>query len=251
MAENKGTTHFGFEEVKTEDKAGRVQQVFDSVSSNYDLMNDVMSLGAHRLWKRFTIEMAGLEEGQKVLDLAGGTGDLARKISPIVGKKGQVILSDINQKMLDKARERLVDSGIVGNVEYVQANAEDLPFADNTFDCITMAFGLRNVTDKNQALRSIFRALKPGGKLLVLEFSKPTVKPLEKIYDIYSFKILPLMGKVIADDADSYQYLAESIRKHPAQEILKSMMEDAGFSKVDYFNLSAGIVALHRAYKID
>ncbi len=251
MAEDKNTTHFGFEEVKTEDKVDRVKDVFDSVASNYDLMNDVMSFGIHRLWKRFTIEMAELEPGQKVLDLAGGTGDLTEKMSPIVGKDGQVVLSDINQKMLDKARERLIDSGIIGNVEYVQANAEDLPFADNTFDCVTMAFGLRNVTDKDKALHSIHRVLKTGGKLLVLEFSKPTVKPLEKIYDIYSFKVLPLMGKLIANDAESYKYLAESIRKHPPQAKLKSMMEKAGFAKVEYFNLTAGVVALHLAYKID
>jgi len=251
MADNNKTTHFGFEEVKAKDKADRVKGVFDSVADNYDLMNDIMSFGVHRLWKRFTIEMTGLTQGQKVLDLAGGTGDLVKMMSPLVGSAGKVVLSDINQKMLDRARVRLVDAAVVGNVEYAKADAEDLPFADNYFDCVTMAFGLRNVTDKAKALSSIFRVLKTGGKLLVLEFSRPVNEPLEKIYDLYSFKVLPVLGRIFARDSASYKYLAESIRKHPGQEELKTMLETAGFVKVDYFNLSAGIVALHRAYKID
>jgi len=251
MVEDNKTTHFGFEKVKVEDKAAKVKGVFDSVADNYDLMNDVMSLGIHRLWKRFTVEMTGLEAGQKVLDLAGGTGDLARMMAPIVGKEGKVVLSDINQKMLDRARARLVDSGVVGNIDYVKADAEDLPFPDSYFDCVTMAFGLRNVTDKQKALRSIYRVLKTGGKILVLEFSKPTIKSIEKVYDFYSFNILPLMGQIFAKDSKSYKYLAESIRQHPPQEELKTMLQQAGFLEVDYFNLTAGIVALHRGYKIE
>lgn len=248
MSENK--THFGYQQVPIGEKAKRVADVFHSVADNYDIMNDVMSFGVHRLWKRFTLSQTGLKSGQKVLDLAGGTGDLAMKMSVMVGASGQVVLSDINGSMLRRGRERLIDNGIAGNVEYVQANAECLPFADNTFDCITIAFGLRNVTDKDKALRSMLRILKPGGRLLVLEFSKPVAPGLAPIYDTYSFKLLPLMGKYIAKDEESYQYLAESIRMHPDQETLKGMMENAGFNKVKYHNLSGGIVALHKGYKV-
>lgn len=198
----------------------------------------------------FTLSQTGLKSGQKVLDLAGGTGDLAMKMAAMVGPAGQIVLSDINGSMLRRGRERLIDQGIAGNIEYIQANAECLPFKDDTFDCITIAFGLRNVTDKEKALRSMNRVLKQGGRLLVLEFSKPVAPGLAPIYDVYSFKLLPLMGKFIAKDADSYQYLAESIRMHPDQQTLKAMMEDAGFSKVKFHNLSGGIVALHKGYKI-
>lgn len=250
MTEEQGnSTHFGFKQVATEEKVHKVREVFDSVADKYDVMNDVMSLGIHRLWKRYAIEMTGLKPGQKALDLASGTGDLAAKIAERVGSKGEVVASDINGSMLSNGRARLADKGIVGNVRYALANAECLPFVDNYFDCVTISFGLRNVTDKDAALRSIYRVLKPGGRLLVLEFSKPVVPGLKPVYDAYSFKLLPLMGKVIADDADSYQYLAESIRMHPGQEELKGMMEAAGFERCDYSNLSGGIVALHRGYK--
>ncbi len=245
----KHTTHFGFKTVDENKKVELVADVFDSVAGKYDLMNDVLSLGIHRLWKRFTVSCSGARKGQKVLDLAGGTGDLTAKFSRIVGKNGQVILADINDSMLKVGRAKLRDSGIVGNVDYVQANAEELPFPDNHFDLVTIAFGLRNVTDKDKALASIFRVLKPGGRLLVLEFSKPLYKPVSKFYDFYSFNVLPKLGKLIADDSESYQYLAESIRMHPDQETLKEMMNNAGFEGTEYFNLSAGIVALHRGYK--
>jgi len=246
---NDKTTHFGFKDVPWEEKQKKVAGVFHSVAQKYDVMNDLMSMGIHRLWKRFTIERSGVRSGDRVLDLAGGTGDLTAKFSRIVGPTGQVILSDINDSMLKVGRERLVDRGIAGNVEYVQANAECLPFPDNYFNAITIAFGLRNVTDKDKALRSMYRVLKPGSPLLVLEFSRPA-KALSPIYDAYSFKLLPLMGKIIADDAESYQYLAESIRMHPDQETLKGMMQDAGFERCEYFNLTGGIVALHRGYKL-
>lgn len=247
---NDKTTHFGFKDVPWEEKQKKVAGVFHSVAQKYDVMNDLMSFGIHRLWKRFTIEHSGVRAGDRVLDLAGGTGDLTKKFSRIVGPTGQVILSDINDSMLRVGRSRLVDEGIVGNVEYVQANAECLPFADNYFNAMTIAFGLRNVTDKDKALRSMYRVLKPGSPLLVLEFSKPVLKLLEPIYDTYSFKILPVLGKLIADDPESYRYLAESIRMHPDQETLKGMMEDAGFERCEYFNLTGGIVALHRGYKL-
>lgn len=248
MSEDK--THFGFEQVDVGDKVKRVAGVFHSVADKYDLMNDVMSMGIHRLWKRFTLAQTGLKAGMRALDLAGGTGDLALRMSRMVGPAGEVVLSDINESMLSNGRERLLDEGVAGNVRYVQANAECLPFADDYFDCVTMAFGLRNVTDKDAALRSIFRVIKPGGRLLVLEFSKPVAPGLAPIYDVYSFKLLPLMGKLIANDADSYRYLAESIRMHPDQETLKGMMQEAGFDKVSYHNLTGGIVALHKGYKI-
>lgn len=249
MSEQQKTTHFGYKEVPVEEKAGKVREVFDSVADKYDVMNDVMSMGIHRLWKRFTIEMAGLKPGQKVLDLASGTGDLAGKFAKLVGSKGQVIASDINGAMLGNGRARQIDKGVVGNINFVQANAQYLPFPDNHFDLVTISFGLRNVTDKEMALRAMYRCLKPGGRLLVLEFSQPTVPGLKPIYDTYSFKLLPFMGKVIADDEESYRYLAESIRMHPPQDELKQMMVDAGFERCDYHNMSGGIVALHRGYK--
>jgi len=243
------TTHFGFREVPESDKAGMVGQVFSSVASRYDVMNDVMSFGIHRLWKRFTIGQAGVRAGQKVLDLAGGTGDLAAQFVPQVGPAGSVTVADINAAMLDVGRARFADAGLAGNVEFVQANAECLPFPDNYFDCITIAFGLRNVTHIDAALASMFRVLKPGGRLLVLEFSKPVLPGLNAVYDAYSFHLLPKLGKLIANDEDSYRYLVESIRKHPDQETLKGMMEKAGFERTHYFNLSGGIVALHKGYK--
>ncbi|MFK5915175.1 MAG: bifunctional demethylmenaquinone methyltransferase/2-methoxy-6-polyprenyl-1,4-benzoquinol methylase UbiE [Woeseiaceae bacterium] len=244
------TTHFGYEQVAYDDKVKKVAGVFHSVASKYDVMNDLMSFGVHRVWKRYTVEMSGVRHGHHVLDLAGGTGDLAAKFARIVGQEGSVTVADINDSMLKVGRERLTDKGIAGNVQYVQANAESLPFPDNHFDAITIAFGLRNVTDKDAALRSMYRVLKPGAPLLVLEFSKPESALLAKVYDTYSFKLLPFMGKVIADDPESYRYLAESIRMHPDQETLKDMMTDAGFEKAEYFNLTGGVVALHRGYKI-
>ncbi len=243
------TTHFGYEQVAVSDKANKVSDVFHSVADKYDLMNDLMSAGVHRLWKRYTIETSGAKKGDTILDLAGGTGDLAAKFTRIVGPAGLVTLSDINGSMLEKGRERLTNMGIAGNIEYVQANAECLPFADNKYDLITIAFGLRNVTDKDAALKSMYRVLKPGGKLMILEFSKPVVPGLGTIYDQYSFKILPLIGKVIANDEDSYRYLAESIRMHPDQETLKGMMDKAGFEQTSYHNMTGGVVALHTGYK--
>lgn len=243
------TTHFGYQEVATSEKASKVAGVFHSVASKYDLMNDLMSFGVHRLWKRFTIDKSGVRKGHHVLDLAGGTGDLAEKFSRIVGEQGQVILSDINSSMLQAGRDRLIDSGITANVEFVQANAEHLPFNDDSFDCVTIAFGLRNVTDKDAALREMFRVTKPGGRTMVLEFSKPQSDLMNKLYDTYSFKVLPKIGKYVAQDEASYQYLAESIRMHPDQDTLKSMMQDAGFDEVKYYNMTDGVVALHIGWK--
>ncbi len=245
---NDKTTHFGFKDVDWNEKAGKVAEVFHSVAGKYDVMNDLMSFGIHRLWKRYTIELSGVRNGHRVLDIAGGTGDLAAKFSQLVGPTGEVVLADINDSMLRVGRDRLADEGIASNVRYVQANAERLPFPDNYFDCITIAFGLRNVTDKDAALASMHRVLKPGGQAMILEFSRPD-KVISPAYDLYSFKLLPLMGKLVANDADSYRYLAESIRMHPDQETLKGMMEQAGFIQCSYTNLSAGIVALHRGYK--
>ena len=242
------TTHFGFQKVPVEEKAQRVRSVFDSVATDYDLMNDVMSLGIHRLWKRLAIGMANIRPGQQVLDLAGGTGDLVLMIAPRVGPQGRVVLSDINNAMIRTGRARLLDRGIAGNVEYVQADAERLPFPDNSFDCITMAFGLRNVTHKQAALDAMYRVLKPGGRLLILEFSRP-VALLTPAYDFYSFSILPRLGQLIARDAASYRYLAESIRMHPDQKTLVGMLESAGFEGCDFHNLTGGIVAIHRGYK--
>jgi demethylmenaquinone methyltransferase/2-methoxy-6-polyprenyl-1,4-benzoquinol methylase len=226
-----------------------VRDVFDSVASRYDIMNDLMSAGLHRLWKRFTIDQAALRPGNVVLDLAGGTGDLARGFAARVGKDGLVILADINAAMLRQGRTRLIDAGVAGNLSIAQVDAEHLPFADRSFDCISIAFGLRNVTDQDAALRSMYRTLKPGGKAMILEFSEPN-KAIRPAYDLYSFKVLPALGKLIARDADSYQYLAESIRMHPDQETLKAMMEKAGFERCRYHNLAAGIVALHIGYRV-
>lgn len=247
--EEQNTTHFGYETIQQNEKEKRVADVFHSVASRYDLMNDLASMGIHRVWKRITIEKSGVKKGHKVLDLAGGTGDLTAKFSRCVGEDGQVVLADINESMLKVGRDKLRDKGILGNVDYVQANAEMLPFADNYFDCITIAFGLRNVTDKDKALRSMFRVLKPGGRLLVLEFSKPSNPLFNKVYDAYSFFVLPKLGKVVTKDEDSYRYLAESIRMHPDQETLKIMMQQAGFDKVSYDNLTGGIVAIHCGFK--
>jgi len=244
------TTHFGYKTVRAEEKAGLVRGVFDSVADKYDVMNDVMSMGVHRLWKRFAVELAGVRRGQRILDLASGTGDLADKFAGLVGPDGLVLMSDINAAMLNVGRDRMLDRGHAGNIAYALINAEQLPIADNSLDLITIAFGLRNVTDKDAALASMYRALKPGGRVLVLEFSKPTTRPLEKLYDLYSFSLLPRMGKLIANDAESYQYLAESIRMHPDQETLKGMMENAGFENVDVHNLTGGIVAVHRGFKL-
>ena len=244
------TTHFGFEEVKWEEKQKKVAGVFHSVAADkYDMMNDAMSLGVHRLWKQIAIKKASVKKGQKVLDLAGGTGDLAYRFTQQVEDEGQVVLSDINASMLAVGKEKLTNRGCVGNIAYVQANAECLPFEDNSFDCITISFGLRNVTDKAKALASMYRVLKPGGRLLVLEFSKPVLPMLSQLYDQYSFKLLPIMGQIIANDGDSYRYLAESIRKHPDQETLKQMMLEAGFDQASFQNLTAGIVALHIGIK--
>ncbi len=243
------TTHFGYKDVPVDDKADLVRGVFDSVASRYDIMNDLMSGGMHRLWKRYTIQHANARPGQVILDLAGGTGDLAREFARIVGDRGRVVLADINAAMLEHGRRRLVDAGIAGNVELAQVDAEALPFADNTFDRISIAFGLRNVTNKEAALAEMHRVLKPGGKLLILEFSEPA-KAIKPAYDLYSFKVLPLLGKLVARDPESYQYLAESIRMHPDQETLLGMMQDAGFERCRFNNLTAGIVALHTGYKI-
>lgn len=249
QANKQSTTDFGYEKVSPDEKTRRVRGVFDSVASKYDVMNDLMSLGVHRLWKRFTLARTGLKPGQQALDLAGGTGDLTKVMARQVGSTGRVVLADINDHMLEVGRQRLVNAGVIGNVEYAQVNAEELPFDDNSFHCITIAFGLRNVTDKAKALRSMYRVLKPGGRLLVLEFSKPTAPGLKPVYDAWSFKLLPFMGKLVANDEDSYRYLAESIRMHPDQETLKGMMTDAGFEDCRYHNLSGGIVALHLGYK--
>ncbi|MGH8396877.1 MAG: bifunctional demethylmenaquinone methyltransferase/2-methoxy-6-polyprenyl-1,4-benzoquinol methylase UbiE [Gammaproteobacteria bacterium] len=246
---SKHTTHFGFQEIPIAEKTRRVGEVFSSVADRYDLMNDLMSFGIHRLWKRFALSQTGLKTGQTALDVAGGTGDLTRRLAKQVGETGHVVLADINAAMLEHGRRRLVDAGIAGNVEYIQADAEHLPFPDQYFDCIIIGFGLRNVTDKDAALASMYRVLKSGGRLLILEFSKATAPGLKPIYDFYSFKVLPQLGKMVANDKASYQYLAESIRVHPDQETLKQMMETAGFERCGYFNLSGGIVALHRGYR--
>ncbi|OIN84063.1 bifunctional demethylmenaquinone methyltransferase/2-methoxy-6-polyprenyl-1,4-benzoquinol methylase UbiE [Francisella sp. TX07-6608] len=249
MSKENKTTDFGFTQVPWEEKQKKVAGVFHSVAAKYDLMNDLMSFGIHRIWKKQTIAKSGVRKGDNVLDLAGGTGDLAYKFCQMVGQQGKVILSDINSSMLEIGKEKLTNKGCVGNIEYVQANAECLPFPDNYFDCITISFGLRNVTDKDKALASMCRVLKPGGRLLVLEFSKPIIPLLSKVYDEYSFKALPFLGKIITQDAESYKYLAESIRKHPDQQTLKQMMYDAGFDNVEYQNMTGGIVALHIGYK--
>ncbi|MFT5500848.1 MAG: demethylmenaquinone methyltransferase/2-methoxy-6-polyprenyl-1,4-benzoquinol methylase [Woeseiaceae bacterium] len=246
---SKETTHFGYQTVPRAEKARRVRDVFDSVANQYDIMNDLMSGGLHRLWKKFTIEQAAIRRGQAVLDLAGGTGDLASVFARQVGSAGQVVLADINASMLQEGRRRLIDSGAGGNVSIAQVDAEKLPFATAGFDCITMAFGLRNVTNKEAALASMLRVLKPGGKAMILEFSQPSAA-IKPAYDLYSFKVLPFLGELVASDSASYQYLAESIRMHPDQETLLTMMRDAGFERCRYHNLAAGIVALHIGYRI-
>ncbi|MBC9073192.1 bifunctional demethylmenaquinone methyltransferase/2-methoxy-6-polyprenyl-1,4-benzoquinol methylase UbiE [Thauera sp. CAU 1555] len=243
---NDNTTHFGFQTVAENEKRKKVAEVFSSVAGNYDIMNDLMSMGLHRVWKAFTIQVSGVREGDRVLDVAGGTADLSLAFARRVGASGQVWLTDINHAMLSVGRDRVLDRGYA--LPVAQCDAEKLPFPDDWFDCVTVAFGLRNMTHKDQALAEMRRVLKPGGRLLVLEFSK-VWKPLEPAYDLYSFRLLPWLGNKVANDADSYRYLAESIRMHPGQEELKAMMEQAGLGKVDYFNLTAGIVALHRGYK--
>ena len=244
-----GKTHFGYREVPAQQKAGLVRGVFDSVASRYDVMNDLMSAGLHRLWKRVTVEQAAVRPGHCVLDLAGGTGDLTRAFAKRVGSEGHVVLADINAAMLRQGRRRLVDAGVAGNLSIAQVDAENLPFADRSFDRVAIAFGLRNVTDKDAALRSMYRVLKPGGKLLILEFSTPG-ELIRPAYDLYSFRVLPLIGKLVAQDEDSYRYLAESIRMHPDQESLLRMLGDAGFERCRYQNLAGGIVALHSGYRI-
>jgi demethylmenaquinone methyltransferase / 2-methoxy-6-polyprenyl-1,4-benzoquinol methylase len=249
MSGDRETTHFGFAEVPLSEKARRVKGVFDSVATRYDVMNDLMSLGIHRIWKRFTVEKASLRRGMQVLDLAGGTGDLAALMAPRVAPGGRVVLSDINEAMLRRGRERLLDEGLAGDrVEYCLADAERLPFGNSRFDVVTMAFGLRNVTRKEAALAEIFRVLAPGGQLLVLEFSHPA-EPLAPVYDLYSFRVLPAIGRLVANDAGSYRYLAESIRMHPDQDALRDMMAAAGFEGCRFHNLTGGIVALHRGWK--
>jgi demethylmenaquinone methyltransferase / 2-methoxy-6-polyprenyl-1,4-benzoquinol methylase len=244
------TTHFGFKTVDAKEKAKLVRGVFDSVAENYDIMNDLMSLGIHRIWKRLAVQLSNVRRGERVLDLAGGTGDLSALFEQRVGEEGSVTLADINSEMLRTGRNRLIDKGLVGNVNYAQVNAECLPFADNSFDCVCIGFGLRNVTDKDAALRSMYRVLKPGGRAIILEFSHPIDPVTEKVYDFYSFNLLPKIGLWVAKDEDSYRYLAESIRMHPKQDELKSMMEAAGFERCEYFNMTQGIVAVHRGYKI-
>lgn len=244
------TTHFGFKRVAAEEKVNLVRGVFDSVAEHYDIMNDLMSLGIHRIWKRLAVQFSNVRKGEHVLDLAGGTGDLTVLFEDRVGAEGSVILADINAQMLRTGRDRLIDKGLVDNVRYTQVNAECLPFANNSFDCVCIGFGLRNVTDKDAALRSMYRVLKPGGRAIILEFSHPIDPVTEKVYDFYSFNLLPKIGKWVAKDEDSYRYLAESIRMHPKQDELKAMMETAGFERCEYFNMTQGIVAVHRGYKI-
>ncbi len=241
---------FGYEQVPRGEKTARVGAVFDSVAGKYDLMNDLMSFGVHRLWKHFTVQLSAVRSGERVLDLAGGTGDLSAAMAKRVGAEGLVVLSDINGSMLQRGRDRLADRGVVGNLTCAQINAEALPFADASFDCVTIGFGLRNVTDKPAALAEMQRVLAPGGRALILEFSKPQVPGLSGLYDAYSFNVLPRLGKIVADDEDSYRYLAESIRMHPDQDTLRGMMETAGFARCGYYNLTGGIVAVHRGYKV-
>lgn len=242
------TTHFGYETVPVAQKAQRVGQVFHSVASKYDVMNDLMSLGTHRLVKRYAVELSGVRAGQRVLDLAGGTGDFTIRFSSLVGPTGEVVLADINASMLRVGRDRLIDKGITQNVMYTQLNAEQLPFAPDSFDCICIAYGLRNVTDKDAALRSMYSVLKPGGRALVLEFSKPRNDLVSKAYDGYS-ALWPIVGKLVTGDADSYRYLVESIRMHPDQETLKSMMENAGFSNCRFHDVMGGVCAIHVGFK--
>lgn len=249
MPESQKKTHFGFQEINEADKQGLVGSVFKSVASNYDVMNDAMSFGVHRAWKWFAIAQSGVNAGDHVLDLAAGSGDLSLKFAKKVGPEGKVVVTDINEAMLAQGRKRLTDAGIAGNVDYCLVNAEQLPFDDNSFDCISISFGLRNVTNKETALESMQRCLKPGGRVIVLEFSQPTNETFRKAYDAYSFNVIPKLGQLISNDSASYQYLVESIRQHPPQEELKQMMLDAGFDRVRYHNLTGGVVALHIGYK--
>lgn len=242
-------TDFGFQQVPVEEKARRVGNVFNSVAERYDVMNDLMSLGLHRLWKRMTVMLSDVYKGQSVLDLAGGTGDLASKMARRVGESGLVVLGDINMAMLRKGRSRLLDEGLASNIQYVQMDAEQLPFPDHRFDCVCIGFGLRNVTRKERALRSMWRVLRPGGCVLILEFSKPVISAIRPLYDAYSFRVLPWLGELVAEDPDSYRYLAESIRMHPDQESLCDMMKEAGFVRCTWHNFTGGIVALHRGYR--
>lgn len=243
------TTHFGFRNVPEQDKPRLVAEVFRSVADKYDLMNDLMSFGVHRAWKQFAVGLSGIRSGHRVLDVAAGSGDLARKFARLVGDSGLVVSTDISAAMLKRGRTRLTDAGIIGNVLYVQADAEHLPFRENIFDCVSIGFGLRNVTHQQIALQAMYRCLRPGGRILVLEFSRPTTKWLRKLYDLYSFNVLPQVGRLVVGDKASYQYLVESIRKQPTQAELQSMMQTAGFERVDYHNLSGGIVAVHTGYK--
>ena len=249
MSDHK-TTHFGYQAVAEAEKAERVRGVFDSVATRYDLMNDLMSLGIHRLWKRFAVQLTGVRAGQRVLDLASGTGDLAARLAGLVGPEGTVVMSDINAAMLSRGRDRMLDDGRAGNVRYAQLDAEALPFPDGSFDCVTIGFGLRNVTHKERALAEMHRVLRPGGRALVLEFSHPTTAPLKAAYDLYSFQVLPRLGRLVASDEASYRYLAESIRMHPDQQTLKAMMEAAGFERCDVHNLTGGVVAVHRGFRL-
>lgn len=249
MSDKSRFTHFGFKEVPWEEKQQKVADVFHSVAGNYDVMNDAMSMGLHRLWKRRAIQLTGVRTGQTVLDLASGTGDLAKQMAALVGPTGKVVFSDINASMLAEGRARMESQGLIGNIRYAQINAENIPFPDDTFDCVTIGFGLRNVTDKQKALNEMCRVIKPGGRVLILEFSQVTMPGLKPIYDAYSFHLLPKMGKWIAKDEASYRYLAESIRKHPDQQTLKGMMTDAGLEDTEFFNLNGGIVAIHRGFK--
>ena len=244
------TTHFGYQRIARDDKVKRVGEVFSSVASRYDLMNDVMSMGVHRLWKRYALHLSGVHEGHHVLDVAGGTGDIALLLARKVGSSGSVTVCDINADMLSHGRNKFIDAGILEGVDFVQGNAECLPFSKNNFDCVTIAFGLRNVTDKIAALTSMYDKLKYGGRIIILEFSSVAIPFIKQFYDVYSFRLIPWFGKIIADDSASYQYLVESIRMHPDQETLAAMLETAGFSHVDYLNLSGGIVAIHTGFKI-
>lgn len=242
-------THFGYERVATGEKAQRVRTVFDSVAPNYDLMNDLMSLGTHRLWKRFALAKTGLRPGQRALDVAGGTGDLVAGLVRQVGPEGRVFFTDINAEMLARGRDRLMDRGLIGTLSLVQADAENLPFCAESFHCITIAFGLRNMTNKARAMASMAELIKPGGRILILEFSQPTLKFLRPLYDAYSFNVLPVLGRLVARSSASYRYLAESIRMHPDQDAMLSILKNSGLEGGHYYNLSGGIVALHVAYK--
>jgi demethylmenaquinone methyltransferase/2-methoxy-6-polyprenyl-1,4-benzoquinol methylase len=254
MTNHKGqseTTDFGYRQVPVQEKARLVGAIFDSVANRYDLLNDVMSFGMHRLWRRFAVHLSGVGSGQRVLDLAGGTGELTARLARLVGPEGRVVLAEINETMLELGRRRLTSQGVDGRVDYVLADGESLPFADGFFDCVTIAFGLRNVTDQDAVLAAMYRVLRPGGTAIILEFSHPVVWGFQPFYDFYSFRVMPVIGRLVAGNGGGYRYLAESIRVHPDQETLKGMMEAAGFERCEYFNLSGGIVAVHRGFKPD